>query len=159
MSCDHPFQDGNGRTSHLLTNLLLLQHGYDFTTLVSHEKLIEARKADYYLALNKAQGSWKSEKEDILPWLSYFLSIVKAQADQAVSLIEEDNIENLLSEKQLALWHWVQERNAPTFSRKDAIEALKFPPRTIESIIKKLLELKRLERIGEGRSTRYRVVR
>lgn len=155
----HPFQDGNGRTSRLLTNLLLLQHGYEFTALVSHEKLIEAQKADYYLALNKTQGSWKSKKENIVPWLTYFLGIVKGQADQAIKLIEEDNIEYLLSEKQLELWNWVQARNEPTFSRKDAIEALAFPPRTVEAIIKKLLELKRLERIGEGRGTRYRVVK
>lgn len=155
----HPFQDGNGRTSRLLTNLLLLKHGYDFTALVSHEKLIEARKADYYLALNRTQGSWKSGKEDITPWLSYFLSIVKAQADQAIALIEGDNIEALLSEKQLALWQWAQARNEPAFSRKDAVEALEFPARTVEAIIKKLLELKCLERIGEGRGTRYKVVR
>ncbi len=155
----HPFQDGNGRTSRLLTNLLLLQHGYNFTSLVSHEKLIEARKADYYLALNKTQSTWKSGKEDITPWMTYFLSIVKAQADEAVALIDEDNIENLLSEKQLALWNWVQARNEPTFSRKDAIEALNFPPRTIEAIIKKLVELKRIVRIGEGRATRYRMTR
>ena len=63
----HPFQDGNGRTSRLLTNLLLLQQGYMFTALVSHEKLIEDRKADYYLALNKAQSSWKSKKENVFP--------------------------------------------------------------------------------------------
>lgn len=155
----HPFQDGNGRTSRLLTSLLLLQHGYDFTALVSHEKFIEARKADYYLALNRTQGSWKTTKEDITPWLSYFLAIVKAQADEAITLIEGDNIEALLSEKQLALWQWAQARNEPTFSRKDAIEALEFPARTVEAIVKKLLELKRLERIGEGRSTRYKVVR
>ena len=155
----HPFQDGNGRTSRLLTNLLLLRHGYDFTALVSHEKLIEARKADYYLALNRSQGAWKSKKENITPWFSYFLSIVKTQADQAVALIEEDHIESLLSEKQLALWQWAQARNEPVFSRKDAIEALGFPARTVEAIIKKLFDLKRVERIGEGRSTRYKVVR
>ncbi len=154
----HPFQDGNGRTSRLLTNLMLLQHGYLFTALVSHEKLIEERKADYYLALNRAQASWKSGSEDVFPWLIYFLEIVRAQAAKALHLIEQDNIENLLSEKQMALWRWAQTRNAPEFSRKDAVEALKFPPRTAEAIIKKLLNLKRLERIGEGRSTRYRIL-
>ena len=124
---------------------------------INSEKLIEARKADYYLALNRTQGSWKSKKEDVTPWLSYFLSIVKAQADQAVALIEEDTIETLLSEKQLALWQWAQARNEPAFSRKDAIEALEFPARTVEAIIKKLVELKRLDRIGQGRGTRYRI--
>lgn len=154
----HPFQDGNGRTSRLLTNLLLLQQSYSFTALVSHEKLIEERKADYYLALNRAQSSWKSGSEDIYPWMIYFLEIVKAQSEKAFELIQKDNIEILLSEKQLALWQWVQLRHQPEFSRKDAVAALGFPPRTVEAIIKKLEGLKRLARIGEGRSTRYRVL-
>ena len=155
----HPFQDGNGRTSRLLTNLLLLQHGYDFTRLVSHERLIEARKADYYLALNKTQTSWKTEQEDIAPWMEYFLEIVRGQAVEALALVEGDRIEHLLSEKQQALWEWAQENGKAEFSRKDAVEALKFPARTVESAIKKLVDLKRLERIGQGRGTRYRMVR
>ena len=154
----HPFQDGNGRTSRLLTNLLLLQQGYLFTALVSHEKLIEARKADYYLALNKAQASWKSANEDVYPWLIYFLKIVLAQAEDALALLEQDQIESLLSEKQLALWQWAN-HNGKEFSRKDAVAALGFPARTIEAVIKKLVELKRLKRVGEGRGTRYRVIK
>ncbi len=154
----HPFQDGNGRTSRLLTNLLLLQKGYMFTALVSHEKLIEARKADYYLALNKAQSSWKTENEDVYPWLIYFLEIIQQQANDAMALLEEDQIEHLLSEKQLALWQWANNRTEQEFSRKNAVEALSFPVRTVESIIKKLVELKRLEKVGEGRATRYRVL-
>lgn len=151
----HPFQDGNGRTSRLLTNLLLLQHGYRFTSLISHEKLIEERKADYYLALNRTQNTWKTENEDIGAWLTYFLDIIRLQATQAMVLVEGDQIEHLLSEKQLALWQWAQSRNAAEFSRKDAIDALHFPARTVEAIIKRLLDFKRLERIGAGRSTRY----
>ncbi len=126
----HPFQDGNGRTSCLLTNLLLLQNGYNFTRLVSHEKLIEERKADYYLALNKAQSSWKSENAKIASWINFFLEVVRGQATNALAIIEGDKIEHLLSVKQLALWQWAQSISEPEFSRKDAIEALDFPPRT-----------------------------
>jgi len=155
----HPFQDGNGRTSRLLTNLLLLQQGYMFTGLVSHEKLIEQHKADYYLALSKTQSSWKTNREDVYLWMAYFLDIVKAQATTALTIIQQDQIEHLLSEKQLALWQWATARGEMAFSRKDAIEALGFPPRTIEATIKKLRELKKLERFGQGRATRYRFVR
>jgi len=154
----HPFQDGNGRTSRLLTNLLLLQNGYNFTRLVSHESLVEQHKADYYLALNKSQSSWKSNKEDISAWIGFFLGIVKGQASKALTLIEGDRIEHLLSVKQLALWQWAQLIYDAEFSRKDAIEALGFPPRTVEACIKKLVELKRLKRLGQGRSTRYKVI-
>lgn len=153
----HPFQDGNGRTSRLLTNLLLLQNGYAFTQVVSHERIIEANKVDYYLALNKTQNTWKSDNENITPWLLYFLDIMKKQSEQALKIIEGDNIEYLLSEKQLALWRWATDYDGE-FARKDAVRALSFPERTVESIIKKLVDLKRLERIGEGRAVRYRVI-
>jgi len=154
----HPFQDGNGRTSRLLSNLMLLQQGYEFASLVSHEKLIEASKADYYLALNKTQKSWKTENEDISLWLLFFLKVVQWQAREALRLLEKDDIEYLLSEKQLALWRWAQLLPDKTFGRQAAVEALGFPPRTVESIIKKLLEMKALAKIGTGRATRYRVV-
>lgn len=154
----HPFQDGNGRTSRLLSNLMLLQQGYDFASVVSHEKLIEANKADYYLALNKTQKTWKTRKEDLSEWLLFFLRIVQAQARQALKILEGDHFEYLLSEKQLELWRWAAGLPEREFSRKSAMAALGYPARTAESIIKKLLDLKKLERLGEGRATRYKVL-
>jgi Fic family protein len=153
----HPFQDGNGRISRLLTNLMLLKQGYQFTTIVSHEKIIENHKVDYYLALNKSQTSWKTQDENIAPWLLFFLNVVKEQAHQALLLLETNDIEYLLSEKQLALWQWAIQNGSTEFSRKDAVEALGFPERTIESIIKKLVAMKRLKRLGEGPATRYKL--
>jgi len=150
----HPFQDGNGRTSRLLTNLMLLQNGYSFARLVSHEKLVEANKADYYLALNQAQKTWKSEVEDITPFLLFMFSMFHAQAKQAETLLESDQFEYLLSEKQLAFWQWAQGKNS--FSRKDAIVELGFAVRTTEAIIKKLLDSKKLKKMGQGRATRYK---
>lgn len=153
----HPFQDGNGRTSRLITNLMLLQSGYEFVSVVSHERVIEARKADYYLALNKSQASWKSKKEDVSVWVLYFLNILREQARQALKILEGDDIDYLLSEKQLELWRWANQRGDKTFSRKEAIDALGYPPRTVEACIKKLLDLKKISKVGEGRATRYRV--
>jgi len=153
----HPFQDGNGRTSRLLTNLMLLQHEYLFASIVSHERIIEANNADYYLALNKTQNTWKTSAEDISPWLLFFLNIIRIQSNQALKLLENDSIEHLLSEKQLTLWHWAIKQNT-SFSRKDVIAALNFPPRTVEAIIKKLVDLKRLKRLGQGKTTSYTVI-
>lgn len=152
----HPFQDGNGRTSRLLTNLMLLQQGYNFTSLVSHEKLVEQSKADYYLALNKTQKTWKSSEEDLSPWLLFIFDIFHQQAIEAQTLLESDQFEYLLSEKQLQFWEWAKQQDE--FSRKTAIDALGFAPRTVEDITKKLLNMKKLERLGQGRATRYRVI-
>ncbi len=85
------------------------------------------------------------------------LEHVRAQATNALTIIQEDRIEDLPSEKQLSLWQWAQARKEPAFSRKNAVEALGFAPRTVEAIIKKLVELKRLEKMGRGRGTRYRI--
>ena len=153
----YPFQDGNGRSSRLLTNLLLLQHGYSFASIVSHERIIEANKADYYLALNQTQNNWKTEAEDISPWLIFFLEVIKIQSGQAFNLIKGNRIDHLLSEKQLALWQWINTQEE--FSRKDAVKALGFPERTVESIIKKLLDLQCLEKLGQGKATRYKQAR
>jgi len=153
----HPFQDGNGRTSRLLTNLMLLQNGYKFTTLVSHEKLIEETKAEYYLALNKTQRTWKTDNEDVTPWLLYIFDVFLKQARAAQSLLEQDQFEYILSEKQLVFWQWAQSIDGQEFSRANAIDALNFPPRTVEQIIKKFLDMKKLEKLGQGRATRYRV--
>ena len=73
------------------------------------------------------------------------------------AFIQGETIEYLLSEKQLLLWQWAQSLPNKEFSRKDAIEATGFPARTVESIIKKLFEMKKLIRIGQGRSVRYKI--
>jgi len=153
----HPFQDGNGRTSRLLTNLMLLQNGYAFTALVSHEKLIEETKAEYYLALSKSQRTWKRKGEDMTPWLTYIFDIFRRQARAAQAILETDQFEYLLSEKQLALWNWAQRLASKEFSRRDAIGALRFAPKTVEQIIKKLLDMKKIAQLGQGRATRYRM--
>jgi len=155
----HPFQDGNGRTSRLLTNLILLRDGYQFTSLVSHEKLIEQRKANYYLALNQTQKTWKTEDEDLSPWLMFFLEIVHEQAELALDILQRDDRESLLSENQQAILDWVRRSEKGTFTRRDLIEAFELPARTIEESVKRLLGYKFIERIGAGRATRYRYLR
>ena len=155
----HPFQDGNGRTSRLLTNLMLLRTGYQFTTLVSHEKLIEQSKADYYLALNQTQKTWKTDEEDISSWLLFFLKIVHQQAELALDILQRDDRESLLSENQQAILDWVRQSESETFTRKDLIEAFELPARTIEESVKRLLGYQFIERMGAGRATRYRYLR
>ncbi len=153
----HPFQDGNGRTSRILTNLILLQHGYAFTTVASHERIVEENKAEYYLALNRTQRTWKTDQEDVSAWLEFMFDVFRGQATKALRLLEEDQTELMLSEKQLALWHWAQIVQDGIFSPKMAVEATGFPVRTVEDIIKKLTGMDKLERVGAGRGTRYRV--
>lgn len=152
----HPFQDGNGRTSRILTNLLLLKTGYDFVPYVSHEKFIEDNKDAYYFMLNKSQKTLKEKEPNIAPWLLFFLEIIRDQAKMAVELSQKERIETLLSQKQLSVWYFVLKHKEAT--PKEIREALKMPVPTVLQALNKLLDMKKIERLGEGRSVRYKVV-
>lgn len=153
----HPFQDGNGRLSRILTNLLLLHNGYEYVPYVSHEKLIGDNKPEYYLSLRKSQKTMRSNKTDITPWLNFFLSIIHKQAEMAIELLSAENIEKILSPKQIAVWDYLQKVNeaAPAEISKNA----KVARPTVNQVLDKLMRLKKVERLGLGRTTRYKKIR
>jgi Fic family protein len=75
--CIHPFRNGNGRVSRLLTLLALYQHGYEVGRYISLERLIEEAKEDYYHVLQQSSQRWHDSKHDLLPWLNHFLAIAR----------------------------------------------------------------------------------
>jgi Fic family protein len=75
--CIHPFRDGNGRVSRLLTLLALYQQGYEVGRYISLERLVEEAKEDYYHVLRESSQHWHGGKHDFLPWLNHFLAIVR----------------------------------------------------------------------------------
>ena len=152
----HPFQDGNGRLSRILTNLLLLKNGYLFIPYVSHEKLIEDNKPEYYLALRKSQKTFKTDNENIIPWLEFFMNILLTQSKMAIELLSKENIETILSQRQLAVWRFLQTVEEAT--PEEISEKTKVARPTVNQVLSKLLRLNRIERIGLGRATRYRKI-
>lgn len=152
----HPFQDGNGRLSRLLVNLLMLRAGYAYAPYASHEKLVEDRKTDYYLALRRSQQSIKDGRGDITPWLEFLLDVSLAQARQAIELLSRENIDKLLSPKQLIVWQYIASQAEAT--PKDIAAATGTATPTISQALLVLLRLKKIERLGQGRTTRYRKI-
>lgn len=75
----HPFQDGNGRLSRLLTTLLMLKCGYAFAPFSSLESVIEANKESYYHSLQETQKKWQEKRPDWTPWLTFFLNCLLRQ--------------------------------------------------------------------------------
>lgn len=152
----HPFQDGNGRLSRILTNLLLMQAGYAYMPYVSHEKLIEDHKPDYYMALRTSQRTFHTDKENVIPWLEFFLGVVHAQSRQAIALLSGETIENLLSPIQLKVWEYMQQTGEVTPRELSEVLVIKRP--TVNQVLNKLISLGKIERIGLGRATRYKRV-
>jgi Fic family protein len=75
--CIHPFRDGNGRVSRLLTLLALYQHGFEAGRYISLERLVEESRAEYYDVLHRSSEGWHEGRHDLLPWLNFFLAILK----------------------------------------------------------------------------------
>ncbi len=149
----HPFEDGNGRLSRVLTNLFLLRAGYSFVQYVSHEQLIEKRKDEYYIALRKSQETFKTGHETIAPWLNFFLSVIHEQATKALTFLEEEKIEDTLSPKQYKVWTYVS--SVGEASPSDIVRATHVVMPTVRQALDRLIELGKIKRIGRGRGTRY----
>lgn len=79
--CIHPFSDGNGRMARLITVLLLYKEGYEVARYISLERLIERTKASYYETLYSASQGWHDDRHDPMPWVAYFLGVVRAAYD------------------------------------------------------------------------------
>ena len=150
----HPFTDGNGRMSRVLTNLLLLQAGYAYIPYVSHEKLVEDNKPDYYIALRRSQKTFETKKESIADWLNFFLDMVLKQSQMAIELLSKENIEKILSGKQIIVWQYIEK--VEEAGTGDIAKNTKITRPTVKQTLDVLLRLKKIERVGLGRSARYK---
>lgn len=88
----HPFQDGNGRLSRVMTTLLLLKSGYTYVQYSSMESVIEQNKESYYLALRRTQSSFRSDINEWSPWLIFFLRSLQKQKRRLEEKVEKEKI-------------------------------------------------------------------
>ena len=150
--CIHPFNDGNGRLSRLLTTLLLYKNGFYVGRYISLESLIARDKAAYYEALNKAGVNWYDGNEDVVLFIKYLLRIILAAYkafDDRFSIVE-----NKLSAVEMVRKATLQKLGR--FTKQDIRELC--PSLSISSIegsLRKLVEEGELRREGVGRSTKY----
>lgn len=151
----HPFSDGNGRISRALTNLLLIRAGYSYVPYVSLDELIEQTKVDYYLALRATQKNHGTDHEDITPWVLYFLTTLAEQTERARKIMDKDQPEKLLSEKQKEVFELFTESKTMGVAEVVALLEGTIPRETVKQALFRLVQLKLLERVGQGRGTRY----
>ena len=149
----HPFTDGNGRLSRILTNFLMLKHGFLYMPYVSHEKLIEDNKPDYYLALRQAQRTLRTNNPHIYVWLNFILDILLTQSRQAIDMLSVHDLTAMLSPTQAKVWEYLRE--VESASPGKIAREIKVPRPTINQATTKLINLKLIGRIGQGSATRY----
>ena len=150
--CIHPFNDGNGRMSRLLTTLLLYRNGFYVGKYISLEAKIAKNKDLYYDALNQAQHGWHDGTEDAVPFIKYLLGIILA----AYKDFEE---RFALVETKLSALEMVRRatmNKIGRFSKQDIRELCpSLSDSSIEGALRKLIELGEIKREGSGRTTCY----
>ncbi len=150
--CIHPFNDGNGRMSRLLTTLLLYRQGYVIGKYISLESKIEKNKDSYYLALEKSSVGWHENRENPVSFIKYILRIILAayiDFEERVDYVDRkvptiDLVRNAVDSK------------LGKFTKNDMMELVPGVGKaTIENKLKQLKEEGYIQRHGKGRATFY----
>ena len=151
--CIHPFADGNGRMSRLLTLLLLYKNGFFVGKYISLEMIIEETKDIYYEELQASSENWHSETNDELPFIKYMLSVIYkaySKCDERFKLISEKSLTS--AERIMKVF----ENSLEPLSKSDiAILCPDISKRTIERALKELKDRGLIKQLGSGRSTKY----
>lgn len=151
----HPFQDGNGRLSRILTTLMLLRAGYDYVPYASLESIVEDNKDLYYKALRRTQTTLKGNTPDWEPWLGFFLRCLKKQKSNLEAKVVQEKRGNdadlpTLSVKVLQL---LEKHDRLTIAQMvDLIDANQ---NTLKVRLRELVNAGRIQRHGKGRATWY----
>lgn len=150
----HPFQDGNGRLSRILTTLLLLKSGYSYVPYSSLETIVEHTKESYYRALRLTQNTLKTEKQNYQPWLLYFFRSLHKQIERLEFTMKREKITKA-SLPRLAsdILQLAQELGKITIT--DIIHKTNAPRSTIKKQLTMLIDRKYLIRHGQGRAVWY----
>ena len=150
--CVHPFNDGNGRMSRLLTALLLYREGYVVGKYISIESKIEKTKESYYEVLEQSNHKWHEEENNPFPFIKYILGIILS----AYRDFEErvDLMDDKLPSKELVIQAINQ--NLGKFTKSEIMDLVPSISRaSIENALKQLVEDNEIERHGKGRATFY----
>ena len=151
--CIHPFNDGNGRMSRLLTLLLLYRAGYIVGKYISIEKMIENTKETYYEALQNSSANWHEGDNDYIPFVQYTLAVIVAAYREFSSRVK------LLSSNDLSKPERIREIIKETLGRITKTEIMKKCPDisqvTVQRALNDLLKSGEILKIGGGRYTTY----
>jgi Fic family protein len=150
----HPFQDGNGRLSRILTTLVLLQCGYTYVPYSSLESVIEQSKEGYYFALRQTQRTIRTEQPNWQPWVLFFLKALQQQKERLNKRIERERLVlGDLPDFSVRLLELAREQGRLAVA--DAAKLTGKSRNTIKDHIKALVEAGLLARHGAGRGTWY----
>jgi len=153
--CIHPFRDGNGRVSRLITTLLLEAHGFQVVHFVSLERLVENSKKDYYSVLAECSKGWHEGQNDLVPWWNYFLSTLRSAYKKLEQQMESTEARpaksNLVRQTILA--------QVEQFTLRDlSIQLPSVSTQLIKKVLEELKKQGKVRLIGRGRGAYWEII-
>jgi Fic family protein len=152
--CGHPFRDGNGRLSRLLTLQVVYHLGYEVGRYISLEKLVEDSREEYYEALARSSVGWHEGQHDLYPWLNYWLTIIR----RAYRVFEEraGQVKAKRGAKRQMIIAAIESRVGP-FTTTEIEDLCPSVSRdTVRAVMRELRDAGRIEMHGGGRGSRWR---
>jgi Fic family protein len=150
----HPFQDGNGRLSRVLTTLLLLRPGYSYVPYSSLESVIEQSKEGYYLSLRQTQVTIRTDASNWQPWVAFLLRALQQQMKRLAKKIEREKIVlAVLPKPSVRIIEHTREHGRVTIG--DIVRLTGTSRNTLKQHFRQLVAQGRLALHGSGRGTWY----
>ena len=147
----HPFQDGNGRLSRLISSLLLLKNGYNWIQYISLEHEIENRKPEYYRVLRNCQA--QRPNENVTEWSTFFFDALKNVQEKLLQKLEVKGIQTQLSPRDKSIIMFIG--NNPGCKSGEIAKRLNIPSPTVKRLLTELTEKKLIDKHGIGPGTNY----
>lgn len=155
--CIHPFRDGNGRISRLLSLLLLYKSGFDVGKYISFEEQINKRKNYYYDSLKKSSDGWNNNENTYVPFLENFISILYMcykELDKRFNVVNSKKITKKARIEATVL------NSLTAISKSEICDILPdVSPTTVEAVLGTMIKEKKIEIVGNGKNARYRKIK
>jgi Fic family protein len=153
--CIHPFRDGNGRVSRLVTTLLLQSHGFQVARYISLERLVEESKEEYYGVLGVCSRGWHEGKNEIIPWWNYFLGVLRLAYKEFEHRVESAEAHPAKSDLvRRSVLAQVEQFTLADMSAQLPVAS----PQLIKKVLAELKKAGKVRLTGKGRGARWEVL-
>lgn len=152
--CIHPFRDGNGRVSRLLTSLLLMQEGFDIGRYVSIDKKISEYRYNYYEALRACSEGWHDNQNTYIPFITYILQILYSSYKDLDAKFAENTAQTISKSRRVE--NTLLQCFVPVSKEEIVARLPDISVTTVERVLGKLIKEGKIEKIGTYRNARYR---
>lgn len=149
----HPFRDGNGRISRLLTTLLLLRHSYTWVQYTSHEKIIEDNKENYYICLRETQSTLETNIPEYGKWIDFFFKTISIQTDFLNRKIIKNSPVTPINKNEKNIYKIIESAGECKISH--ILENTKMTRSGVKALLKRLVDRGLIKKQGQGKGTTY----